>query len=77
METKTETVLNGDTNHKTGNNRPRNTGGKRLPKYDFQLETTIPASDWEPYQAKHKTQHRKTNIDNPPNSRPDHTKTKT
>ena len=34
-------------------------------------------SDWEPYQAKHrKPNHRKTNIDNPPNSRPDHTKNK-
>ena len=40
METKTEIVLNGDTNNKTGNNHPRNTGGKRLPKYDSQSETT-------------------------------------
>ena len=41
-----------------------------------QRQLKTPASDWEPYQAKHKTQHRKTNIDNPPNSHPDHTKTR-
>ena len=40
MDMKPETVLNGDTNNKTGHNHPRNTGGKRIPKYDSQSETT-------------------------------------
>ena len=36
----TETVLSG-AGTKTENNYPQNTGGKRLPKYGAQSETTI------------------------------------
>jgi hypothetical protein len=34
------TVLYGEEKHRTENNHPQNTGGKRLPKYDSQSETT-------------------------------------
>ena len=45
MEKRNETVLKGDI-HKTENNHPRNTGGKRLPKYDSQSETTNDTCLW-------------------------------
>ena len=47
--------------HSTKNKIPQTTGGKRLPKYDPQSETTID-SDWEPYPANKEIE----NIDCPP-----------
>jgi hypothetical protein len=35
-----QTVLYCEEKHRTENNHPQNTGGKRLPKYDSQSETT-------------------------------------
>ena len=39
-KTTNRTVLTGEAKHRTENNHPHHTGGKRLPKYDSQSETT-------------------------------------
>ena len=73
-----ETVLNGEIQNTEQKIITHETQVKKgyLSMILNQRQLTTPASDWEPYQAKRKSHHRKTNIDNPPNSRPDHTKTK-
>ena len=69
---RTETTLSGAERHKT-QNYPHHTGGKRLPKYGSQSETTIDSCLWlrtAPGQTHRNIKHRTHNIECPPQLTP-------